>query len=93
MATVASSFVNGRTKITYPGSHDCHQGCDFVTGGWPFPFLIDHPAISPTGSVSLTAGLLGDDIFRVPSFAATLIFWLATVLLIRLIAKSLQKTK
>ncbi|MEO8655129.1 MAG: hypothetical protein ABI409_13470 [Ramlibacter sp.] len=75
--TLASSVISGRVRAFYPGSMDCALGCEFVAGGWPFPYLVDHPAISPTGSVSLVNGLLGVDIIWFGSLAATYGFWLA----------------
>jgi hypothetical protein len=76
MATLASSAIPGRVRAIYPGTLDCQQGCDFVAGGWPFPYLVDHPGISPTGSVSLVNGVLGVDLVWPGSLAATFLCWL-----------------
>lgn len=75
VTSLATSVVPGHVRVAYPGSEDCQQGCDFVAGGWPFRYLVDHPGISPTGSVSLTEGLLGADIIRPDALAETLLFW------------------
>lgn len=75
-AALASSAVPGSVRAVYPGSMDCAQGCQFVAGGWPFPYLVDHPGISPVGSVSLLGGLLGEDIIWPGSLLATFVFWL-----------------
>jgi len=74
--SLVSSVVPGHVHVAYPGSMDCQQGCDFVAGGWPFLYLVDHPGISPVGSVSLTDGLLGADIIRPDAFGETLLFWI-----------------
>lgn len=73
--SLATSAVPGHVRIAYPGSEGCQQGCDFVAGGWPFQYLVDHPGISPFGSVSLTDGLLGADIIKPGALAETLLFW------------------
>jgi hypothetical protein len=75
-ATIATSAVPRLVTVTYPGTMDCQHGCNFVAGGWPFPYLIDHPGISPTGSVSLANGLLGVDIIWPGHLFATFVFWL-----------------
>ena len=72
---LASSIVPGHVRVAYPGSEDCQQACDFVAGGWPFRYLVDHPGISPLGSVSLIDGLLGADIIRPDALAETILFW------------------
>ena len=73
--SLATSDIPGHVRVAYPGSEDCQQGCDFVAGGWPFRYLVDHPGISPFGSVSLSDGLLGADIIRPGALAETLLFW------------------
>ena len=75
-ATLASSAIPGRVTAAYPGSENCKQGCEFVAGGWPFPYLVDHPGISPIGSVSLVNGFLGVDLIYPGSLAATFGCWL-----------------
>jgi len=74
--SLASSFVRSHVRVAYPGSMDCRQGCEFVAGGWPFRYLVDQPGISPAGSVSLSGGLLGVDVFRSTAFGATVLFWI-----------------
>ena len=75
--TFASSVIPGEVRLAYPGSMDCQLGCNYVAGGWPFPFLVDQPGVSPVGSVSLSGGVLGEDLIRYGSLAATYLFWLA----------------
>ena len=73
--SLATSAVPGHVRVAYAGSEGCKQGCDLVAGGWPFRYRVDHPGISPFGSVSLTDGLLGADIIRPGALAETLLFW------------------
>jgi len=73
--SLATSAVPGHVRVAYLGSEDCQQGCDFVAGGWPFQYLVDHPGISPFGSVSLIDGLLGADIIMPGALAETFAFW------------------
>jgi len=78
-ATLASGFIPGHAWVAYPGSMDCVDGCDFVACGWPFPFVIDHPGISPGGSASLFGWFLGLDMLRPGHLAATFVFWLCVL--------------
>lgn len=73
-ATATSTVTHATVRAVYP--ENCEQGCDFVAAGWPFPYLVDHPGISPTGSVSLINGLLGVDMIWPGALAATFVFWL-----------------
>lgn len=75
VVTAGSSIVTTTVQVAYPGSSNCALGCDFVAGGWPFPYLVDHPGISPIGSVSLLMGLIGVDILRADALAASFVFW------------------
>jgi hypothetical protein len=77
IATLASSVVGGTVSATYPDIMGCESGCPAAAGGWPVPYLVDYPGISPVGSVSLTDALLGIDHIRPAGLAATFVFWLA----------------
>jgi len=77
--TLASSEIPASVNVAWPGSEDCERGCDFVAAGWPFAYLVDHPGISPGGSVNLVGGLLGVDLVRPTALAATFTFWLGAV--------------
>lgn len=82
ISTGVSSLVHGSVRVAYPGSTDCIQGCDFISGGWPFAYLVDNPGISPRGSVSLVEGLLGVDIIRPAQFLGTICSWMLAWLLL-----------
>jgi hypothetical protein len=77
--SLATFAVPAKVRVSYPGSMDCQQGCEFVAAGWPFPYVVDHPGISPVGSVSLSGALLGEDIVRPGAAVATFVFWLVVV--------------
>lgn len=75
-ATLASSLVGGRASSSYPEIMGYENACATAAGGWPFPYLVDFPALSPAGSVWLIGGLLGMDKFRYPQLAGSFLFWL-----------------
>ena len=75
--TVASGMIPGVAHVAYPGSMGCQADCVYVAGGWPFPFLVDQPGISPVGSVSLSGGLFGEDAIGLGFLAANYVFWFA----------------
>lgn len=75
--SLATMAVPGKVRMSYPGSMDCQQGCEFVAAGWPFPYIVDNPGISPVGSVSLSGALLGVDLVRPGAAAGTYLCWLA----------------
>jgi hypothetical protein len=65
------------TNYRYPEIMGCESGCLAAAGGWPAPYLVDYPGISPVGSVSLTDAMLGMDNVWPAELALTFIFWLA----------------
>lgn len=73
VATMGSSLIPSKVLSVIPASEGCRQGCEFVAGGWPFAYLVDHDSISPTGSVTL---FFGEDYIRGPALGATFVFWL-----------------
>lgn len=74
-ATIASSIVESKIIFVYPGIMGCQAGCYVVAGGWPFPFIIDYPGLSPVNSVSIVDALLGLDILSAAGLAKNLLFW------------------
>lgn len=90
-ATFTSSMVPTTVIVFVPGSLDCVQGCRFVAGGWPFAYLIDHPGISPRGSVSLIEGLLGVDLIWKREFLLSFLFWLAILIAVVYVLRQWRK--
>lgn len=93
VATLVSSFVPGEVVDRIPGSMDCVDGCTFVAGGWPVPYLVDHHGISPAGSVSLLMGLTGDDHIWKTELLLTFTYWLAVSCVLRYVLIRWQKSK
>jgi hypothetical protein len=58
-ATLASTAVSGRVTAIQLGNAHCENECDFLAAGWPFPFPVDGPGVSPSGSVDLVGAVLG----------------------------------
>jgi hypothetical protein len=73
--TLLSSCVPRTVERVYPGSTDCHSGCQFVAGGWPFAYVVDAHGLSPSGSADLFGAVLGNDLLRVDQLLMTLVFW------------------
>lgn len=78
-----SSLVPREADVAVPGSMDCEAGCTFVAAGWPLAYLVDRHGTSPSGSVSLLLGFLGDDNIRKTDFWLTLSFWMIVSLCVR----------
>jgi hypothetical protein len=78
-ATLASSAIPGSVIAIYPGIMGCEKSCSVAAGGWPFPYLIDYPGISPMGSVSLTDSILGIDIIWAGALGATFLCWIGII--------------
>jgi|LakMenEpi03Aug12_release.lakeMendotaPanAssembly.Ray.scaffolds.fasta_scaffold350821_2 hypothetical protein len=81
-ATLLSTLVTSEVQVAYPGSEDCGSGCAFVAAGWPRPFIVDNPGISPVGSVSLTGALLGIDLVLGGAAAIDLLVWFVAAYLL-----------
>ena len=62
---------------TYPDIMGCESACLVAAGGWPFPYLVDYPGLSPAGSASLIGAMLGVDVIWPDELATTFLFWLA----------------
>jgi hypothetical protein len=88
---LASSLVLSHVAVAYPGMVGCELGCQFLAGGWPFPYIVDHPGISPSNSISLIEALLGVDVFWPGHFLATLFFWFAAFTVVLVVANQRKK--
>jgi hypothetical protein len=74
-ATLISTVVPGSARVTYPDIMGCEFGCEVAAVGFPFPFIIDYPGISPGHSADLTGALLGVDQVNWGRAAATFSVW------------------
>jgi hypothetical protein len=91
VSALASTVIPGTVQVAYPGTEDCAKGCNFVAAGWPFPYLVDHPVISPIGSVSLVQGLLGVDLIQPVPMTETFAFWLGLYALLAAVLGTLPR--
>ena len=76
-ATLATSTIDETVIATYPGIMGCQAGCRVAAVGWPVPYLVDYPGISPVGSVDLIGAILGIDMIWPAQLAGTFLFWCA----------------
>lgn len=76
LATISSSFINRTVSAVYPDILGCERSCETAAGGWPFPFVVDYPGLSPGGTADLVGALLGVDRLWFGSLAGTFFSWL-----------------
>jgi hypothetical protein len=86
--TLGSSAIGRHATVNYPDIEGCSAGCTVAAAGWPFPYLVDYPGLSPAGTASLAQAITGSDHVLWTSFVATWLAWagllgLAAVLLRR----------
>lgn len=75
---LASSAIAGNATVNYHDIEVCAAGCTVAAAGWPFPYLVDYPGLSPAGSASLVEAFSGSDHVLWTSFVATWLAWAAT---------------
>jgi hypothetical protein len=75
LATLATSAIRQQSTARYADIDACVSGCSVAAGGWPLPWLIDYPGLSPARSVSLAGVVLGVDRLRVEAFAIDVVLW------------------
>lgn len=82
LATLASSVVNQRTTARFEDIDGCIAGCEVAAAGWPLPYLVDYPGLSPGNDAALIGLALGVDRLRPEAFVVDLLAWtvLAAVL-------------
>lgn len=76
-ATLASSLVRQDTLARYADIDGCATGCEVAAAGWPLPYAVDYPGLSPVGEASLDGLVLGVDRWRPEAFAIDLLIWTA----------------
>lgn len=79
VATLASTAIPAKVLARYPEIMGCEHACAVSAAGWPRPYLVDYPGISPPGSVSLFEGLVGTDIIWGGALATTFAFWFVLI--------------
>lgn len=74
-ATLLSSSWPTELMARYTGIMGCETACRVAGAGWPFPFLVDYPGLSPAGSASLVGAVLGVDMVRPGALAMSFVCW------------------
>lgn len=74
-ATLATSFLDQPAVARYADIDHCVAGCAVAGAGWPLPYLLDYPGLSPANDASLAGALTGVDRWRGESFALDLAAW------------------
>jgi hypothetical protein len=78
--TLASSLVPGKANAIQLGDPGCENDCEYVAAGWPLPYIVDGPGISPTGSVDLMGAFFGVDSVIPAALATDYLFWFILLL-------------
>lgn len=87
-ATLASSTVRQQTVERYADIDGCVTGCEVPAAGWPLPYVVDNPGLSPVGEASLSGAATGADRLRWESLALDLLVWtLAAAILVALLRR------
>lgn len=76
-ATAGSSWIGSSVAARYPDIMGCESACVVSAGGWPMPYVVDYPGLSPVGSADVVGALMGLDRLRLPALAVTFAVWLA----------------
>jgi hypothetical protein len=78
--TLASSVVPGKASAIQLGNPGCENDCEYLAAGWPLPYIVDGPGISPIGSVDLIGAFFGVDSVIPAALATDYLFWFSLLL-------------
>jgi hypothetical protein len=78
--TLASSLVPGKASATQLGNPACENDCEYLAAGWPLPYIVDGPGVSPIGSVDLIGAFFGVDSIIPAALATNYFFWFTFLL-------------
>lgn len=84
-ATLASSAITQRSVARYADIEGCVTGCEVAAAGWPLPYVVDYPGLSPANRASLGGLAMRVDRFRGEAFAIDLLAWTALAAVIVLV--------
>ena len=84
-ATLGSSTIAQRSVARYADIDGCATGCEVAAAGWPLPYVVDYPGLSPANEASLTGLAMRVDRLRGEAFAVDLLAWTALAALIALL--------
>ena len=79
VATLASTFIEGGVSAIQLGNPGCENECNYLAVGWPFPYIVDGPGVSPVGTVSIFGALIGVDTLFITAMVKTFVVWLLLV--------------
>lgn len=92
--TIAAGHVPRTVTATYPDIMGCERGCEVAAAGFPLPFIVDYPGLSPVGSAHPAGALLGLDRVLWPRAVAVLVFWsVVSVLLATIVTRSFSRKR
>lgn len=75
-----STTVKSKVSAQYADIMGCEISCVVAAAGWPVPFIIDYPGLSPVGSADFLGLTLGADKLRPDSLVTTGLCWAAAVI-------------
>ena len=90
-ATLASSTVRQETVARYADIDDCVTGCRVAAAGWPLPYLVDYPGLSPARDASLSGAAMGGDHWRAEALAVDLTLWTALAAILMALLRRLRR--
>ena len=90
-ATLASSLVRQDTVARYADIDDCVTGCTVAAAGWPLPYVVDYPGLSPAREASLSGALLGVDRWRPEALVLDLLGWTGLAALLGVAYRRLRR--
>ncbi|TZF90748.1 hypothetical protein [Cognatilysobacter lacus] len=75
LVTLATSAVRQHTIARYADVEACASGCTVAAAGWPLPWLVDDPGLSPANLVSLRGVVSGVDRLNYEGLALDVVAW------------------
>lgn len=78
LVTYCSLLYEAEAVLVCSSFGDEITTCARLAAGFPFPFLVDHPGLSPAGSIAYDplSLIVGVDLVLRPQLAATYGYWL-----------------
>jgi len=72
----ATSFIHTHSQESFADIDACTTGCEVAVAGYPWPYLVDYPGISPVGDPSVIDVMLASDqLLTGPLFADLAVWW------------------
>lgn len=90
-ATLASSTVRQEAVARYADIDDCVTGCRVAAAGWPLPYLVDYPGLSPAREASLSGAVMGVDRWKPEALAVDLLAWTALAAILMALLRRMRR--